>query len=163
MVEAPGAGRGPQRIRAIRPFRPDDLTAMSALDAAGTGEDRCHLFRAFADAGNDPRASSATDGALGGFVVRAPWGGGATIAPDPEDALAILHARRRRPGSGAAGPGRRARVATRRASSVCAARGWTEAWRAPRLVRGDPLGLAAGRDLGPVQPRRRLNGDRERT
>jgi len=35
------------------------------------------------------------DGEVRGFVIRAPWGGGATVAPDPMDAMRILRARRR--------------------------------------------------------------------
>ena len=50
------------------------------------------------------RASSSATGRIGGFVIRAPWGGGATIAPRVEDALAILHARRVAAGPGQARP-----------------------------------------------------------
>ena len=90
----------------VRPFRAEDLGAMAALDAAATGEDRTHLLRAFA-APDTTRVLARDDGSLGGFVVRAPWGGGATIAPRIEDAEAILHARRiaswrRGPGAGRA-------------------------------------------------------------
>jgi hypothetical protein len=53
------------------------------------GEDRHHLLAAFA-APDSTLCLDRPDGSLGGFVVRAPWGGGATIAPDPDDAMAIL-------------------------------------------------------------------------
>lgn len=76
--------------------------------------------------------------ASGGFVVRAPWGGGATIAPDLADALAILTARRH-----AYPADRRVRCgilsSNERGAAALEADGWSEAWRAPRLVRGEPL------------------------
>jgi len=124
----------------IRTFEPGDLGALARLDRAATGEDRRHLLEAFASregtrvlAGGD-----ADDGGIAAFVVRAPWGGGATVAPDPADALAILEARRR-----AAGPARRVRAGILSLNlaglAQLRAAGWTEAWRAPRLIRGDPL------------------------
>jgi len=136
-LEAPGLpDAGPPNGR-IRPYRPDDLAAMADLDRAATGEDRRHLLEAFATE-ESARTVARSDGALGGFVVRAPWGGGATVAPDPDDAIAILDARRR-----AAGPDGRVRAGVlaenedgyRRLTDL----GWTDAWSAPRLVRGAPL------------------------
>ena len=110
---------------------------MAALDAAATGEDRTHLLDAFA-APDTTRVLARDDGSLGGFVVRAPWGGGATIAPRIEDAEAILHARRI--ATGAAGRVRAGLLAENEAGlDRLAALGWTESWRAPRLVRGEPL------------------------
>jgi GNAT superfamily N-acetyltransferase len=144
VVEAPGTGAdasgaaaaGPPDPR-VRPFRPDDLEAMARIDLAATGEDRRHLLRAFAT----PASSTVLDDpahGIGGFVVRATWGGGATIASDPDVATALLEARRRR-----TGPDRhvRAGVLAENASGIARLvdAGWTEAWRAPRLVRGAPL------------------------
>jgi len=120
----------------IRPFEHVDLTAMIALDAAATGEDRGHLMSAFAN----PGSARVLDmgGAIGGFVVRAPWGGGATIASRLDVAGAILHARRV-----AHGPDGRVRAGLLAENEAglerLLAEGWTEAWRAPRLVRGDPM------------------------
>ena len=135
-MEAPGLPAGPVDPR-IRPFRQDDLAAMGALDAAATGEDRHHLLDAFATA-DTTRILTSPSGRLEGFVVRAPWGGGATIAGVPSDAMAILEARRR-----AAGPARRVRagILAENAEGLerLEAAGWTEAWRAPRLIRGDRL------------------------
>jgi predicted N-acetyltransferase YhbS len=142
IVEAPGLGpehadpvaEGGARIR---PFRPADLDEMASLDTAATGEDRAHLIAAFADA-TTTRCVERADGSLGGFVVRAPWGGGATIAPDLDEARAILHARRL-----ASGPDRHVRaglLAENEAGLAALERdGWRESWQAPRLVRGDPL------------------------
>jgi hypothetical protein len=108
---------------------------MSALDAAGTGEDRAHLFSALATPATT-RCLERDDGTLGGFVVRAPWGGGATIAPDPDDALAILHARRL-----ATGPEKRVRAGLLESNAGglerMLAAGWTDSWTAPRLIRGE--------------------------
>jgi len=136
IMEAPPVEHGEADGR-IRPFRAGDLPAIEALDAAATGEDRAHLLRAFASA-ESARVLEHDDGSLGGFVVRAPWGGGATVAPRVDDATAILDARRL-----ASEAGRRVRagvLADNEAGlEVLGATGWTEAWRAPRLIRGDGL------------------------
>jgi GNAT superfamily N-acetyltransferase len=140
-----GGGGGPPDIpaatatpdRRVRAWRPADLDGMAALDAAVTGEDRRHLLEAFA-APDGTRVVVGDDDRPLGFVVRAPWGGGATIAPAVEDAMTLLDARR------AAYPAdRRVRAGIVLENEAGAARlaaaGWTEAWRAPRLVRGAPL------------------------
>lgn len=133
-IEAPGIGEG-EADRRIRPFRASDLEAMAALDADATGEDRAHLLAALA-APDTTRCLEHDDGTLGGFVLRAPWGGGATIAPDPADALAILHARRL--AAGAARHVRAGVLATNeRGLERLARAGWTDAWQAPRLIRGE--------------------------
>ncbi len=135
IVEAPGVESADPDPR-VRPFRSSDLDAMAALDAEATGEDRAHLLRAFASP-ESARCLELDDGSLGGFIVRAPWGGGATIAPRPDDAAAILAARRI-----ASGPGQRVRAGLLMENAAgmdrLARDGWTEVWRAPRLVRGDP-------------------------
>ncbi len=134
MLEAPGLDAAKADPR-IRPFEPPDLAAITALDHAVTGEDRAHLHRAFAHP-DSARVLFRDDGSLGGFVVRAPWGGGATIAPEIDDAEALLHARRV-----ASGPGRLVRAGLLDENEAGRDRllgaGWTESWRAPRLVRGD--------------------------
>lgn len=133
---AGGSGRGPGD-GGIRAFRAADLESMASLDRAATGEDRRHLLAAFAGSETTMVLASGSD-APSGYVVRAPWGGGATIAPDPPSALAILRARRL-----AAGPDRRVRagilIENEAGARALAADGWTEAWRAPRLERGEPL------------------------
>jgi len=121
----------------VRAFRSDDLDAIAALDRAATGEDRRHLIAAFASP-DTTRVVTRERDRPGGFVIRAPWGGGATIAPRADDAIAILRARRL-----AAGPERRVRAGilleNEAGAAALIADGWTEAWRAPRLVRGRPL------------------------
>jgi GNAT superfamily N-acetyltransferase len=130
-MEAPGlAGEPPPGVRA---FAPADLAAIVALDRAATGEDRSAALRAFA-APSTARVL-VRDGDVRGFVIRAPWGGGATVASTLDDAMTILQAR-----LVAAGPGRTVRCGILLDNEVGAAAleaaGWTEAWRAPRLVRG---------------------------
>ena len=136
MLEAPGLGGEPVDPR-VRAFDPFDLPAMAVLDRAATGEDREHLHRALATP-ETARVLEHADGSLGGFVVRAPWGGGATIAPDLRDAEVLLHARR-----AAVEPDKRVRVGllaeNARGLERLLSTGWAEGWRAPRLIRGDPL------------------------
>lgn len=133
-LEAPGLGAGLDN-GPLRAFRSEDLGAMAALDAGATGEDRRHLLEAFA-APDTTRCLERADGRLGGFVIRAPWGGGATIAPDPDDGLAIAQARR-----AAAPPGKRVRVGLLDTNQGGLDRlrraGWSEAWNAPRMIRGE--------------------------
>jgi len=136
ILEAPGLADEAADPR-VRPFTDADLARIEALDRVATGEDRAHLLRAFA-APDSTRVFEHDDGTLGGFVVRAPWGGGATIAPRIEDAQVILHARRV-----ASGRDKRVRagllVENVAGLELLEATGWTESWRAPRLIRGDPL------------------------
>lgn len=136
MLEAPGLEDAPIDPR-IRPYRPADLAAMADLATAASGEDRRHLLAAFASP-ETAQCLVRDDGTLGGFVVRAPWGGGSTIAPQLEDAEAILHSRRV-----GRGPEHRIRAGLMAENEAGAERllatGWTEAWQAPRLLRGDPL------------------------
>jgi ribosomal protein S18 acetylase RimI-like enzyme len=137
-LEAPGRGAGPGTATPrIRAFRPPDLATMAALDRAATGEDRAHLLEAFSSP-TSTRVVLGADDVARGFMIRAPWGGGATIAPDPDDALALLEARR--DGYAADRKVRAGTLADNVAGlAALAAHGWTEAWRAPRLVRGEPL------------------------
>ena len=120
----------------IRAFDADDLDGMTALDRRATGEDRRQVIEALASP-DGTRILEGDDGPAG-FVIRGPWGGGATVAPDVPDALAILHARRL-----ASGPDKRVRcgilLENIAGAEALEADGWTEAWRAPRLIRGAPL------------------------
>jgi ribosomal protein S18 acetylase RimI-like enzyme len=120
----------------VRAFDRADLDALCALDLAATGEDRGHAIRRFAS----PETSRVldVDGTIRGFVIRAPWGGGATVARDRGDAMRLLEARRR-----ASGAGGRVRVGLveDNAAGLAAleAAGLTPIWSAPRLIRGEPL------------------------
>ncbi|MBI2762260.1 MAG: GNAT family N-acetyltransferase [Chloroflexi bacterium] len=127
----------------VRPFAPADLPSMLALDREATGEDRAHAIRRFA--APDSTRVLRVAGMVRAFVIRAPWGGGATIAPEHASARRILDARRR-----ASGPHGRVRVGivTMTGSDGrvrdtdrkrIAALGLRPVWSAPRLVRGEPL------------------------
>ena len=136
ILEASGLGDEPIDPR-IRAYEAADLSGMAQLSAAATGEDRMHLLKAFAS----PETAICLvrdDGTLGGLVVRAPWGGGSTIAPHLGDAEAILHARRV-----GRGPDHRIRaglvVENEAGLERLLATGWTDSWGAPRLIRGEPL------------------------
>jgi ribosomal protein S18 acetylase RimI-like enzyme len=142
IVEAPGLAVPIARsdvapARHVRAWRDEDLPGAAALDQAATGEDRTHLLAAFATPSS---ARVVIDDAerLCGFVVRAPWGGGATIAVGPDDAIALLDARRL-----AAGPEGRVRAGLIAANTDgldrLAAEGWIDIWQAPRMIRGAPL------------------------
>jgi GNAT superfamily N-acetyltransferase len=143
-MEAPGrAGdaedpaTGSDGDRRVRAYAPADLEAMRDLDARATGEDRGHLLEAFATP-TTTRIVVDASGRPGGFLVRPPWGGGATIAPVADDALALLDDRRARyPGDRMV----RAGVLDTNVAGLerLVQAGWTEAWRAPRLQRGAPL------------------------
>jgi len=136
ILEAPGLADAAPDPR-LRPYRASDLPAMAALSSAATGEDRMHLLAALASPAT-ATCLERDDGTVGGFVVRAPWGGGSTIAPRLEDAEAILHARRV-----GRGPEHRIRAGLLAENEAgidrLLATGWTDSWGAPRLVRGDPL------------------------
>ena len=133
IVEAPGLADAPLDAR-VRAFRPGDMSSITALDATATGEDRAHLLRALATP-DTTRCIERADGTVAGFVLRPPWGGGATIVPDPDDALTLLHARR-----AASTPEKRVRAGLLDTNeggiSRLLAAGWTDAWGAPRMIRG---------------------------
>lgn len=121
---------------AVRALAAADLDSILDLDREATGEGRSHIIRRFAS----PETAKvlAVEGEVRGFVIRAPWGGGATIAPDPADALRILQTRRR-----ASRPGGRVRVGVLEDNAaglaVLEAAGLAPVWSAPRLARGAPL------------------------
>ncbi|MEW5991485.1 MAG: GNAT family N-acetyltransferase [Chloroflexota bacterium] len=121
---------------AVRAFTPADLAAIVDLDRTATGEDRVHAIRRFAS----PAAARVLDidGSVRGFVIRAPWGGGATVAAETADAIRILDTRRR-----ASGRGGRVRVGLVEENTAglaaLEAAGLTPVWSAPRLIRGNPL------------------------
>jgi GNAT superfamily N-acetyltransferase len=138
ILEAPGLpGADDAATPRVRAFRPEDLEAMLALDRAGTGEDRRALVRRLATA-DTARVAMDAQGRVAGFVIRAPWGGGATIARSIDTALDIVAARRM-----TAGPGGRVRVGLLQENAEGFERldalGFTPQWAAPRMVRGESL------------------------
>jgi GNAT superfamily N-acetyltransferase len=122
---------------AVRAFTTADLPAARRLDRAATGEDRALTLAACA---SEPGglALAGADGILRGFALRAPWGGVATIAPAPDDALRILRARLR-----AAGPGHLVRTGLVASNTDGITRlqgeGWVEVRGIVRMERGEPV------------------------
>lgn len=120
----------------VRAFAPADLPAMVDLDRRATGEDRSAALATFA-APTTARVLVERD-RIDGFVIRAPWGGGATVAGSVGAALVLLGAR-----LAAAGSQRTVRCGILLENDAGAraleTAGWTEAWRAPRLIRGRTL------------------------
>jgi GNAT superfamily N-acetyltransferase len=125
-------GRWPPRA-----FRPADLGRIIELDRDATGEDRSHLLEALASPATT-RCVMDGHGAVAGFRLRPPWGGGATIAAEPEAAIALLDDARTRLAPGAT---MRAGVPSSNGPALATleARGWTVVYRVPRMVRGAPL------------------------
>ena len=84
------------------------------------------------------RVTLAPGGEVAGFVIRAPWGGGATIATSADAALAIIAARRV-----VAGPVGRVRVGVLQENAAGIERlhelGFRDQWAAPRMIRGEPI------------------------
>jgi hypothetical protein len=121
----------------VRAYEAADLDAVLALDRHGTGEDRGHAIARFADP-EATRVATSRAGAIAAFVIRAPWGGGATVARSSEAALEIVTARRR-----AAGTEGRVRVGLVDENVDGLARlteaGFRPMWSAPRMIRGEPL------------------------
>ncbi|MGH9885435.1 MAG: hypothetical protein ACREBE_07890, partial [bacterium] len=101
---------------------------------AGTDEDRRELIARLATP-DTARVATAADGAVAGFVIRAPWGGGATVALSMDAALDIIRARRI-----TAGPAGRVRVGLLQENEAGINRlhelGFTDSWAAPRMIRG---------------------------
>ena len=130
----PGSVGGGQPVRSMAP---SDLDAIAALDREATGEDRRHALAAFATP-TTARVLPAADGGVDAFVIRAPWGGGATVARSVEGALSIIDARRR-----ASGPAGRVRVGiladNHQGLERLTAAGFAMQWSAPRMIRGEPL------------------------
>jgi hypothetical protein len=123
--------------RVVRDLRPVDTPAILAADRDATGEDRSELVSAIAAVGTGWVLPGA-DGSIRGHVLRAPWGGGSTIAADPKDALALLEHRR----SVAAADGTvRCGILDGNATGrrLLEAAGWTLQTTHPRLVRGPEL------------------------
>jgi GNAT superfamily N-acetyltransferase len=126
-------GRDPR----IRPFGPDDLPAVLALDRDATGEDRGLVLETLVNPSSTYVAIDAA-GTVRGYLARTPWRGGALIAPDPDDALRLLERRRRSTGvSGKAGAG--VLASNTRGREALLAAGWNEEMGNVRMIRGEPL------------------------
>jgi predicted N-acetyltransferase YhbS len=120
----------------IRPFDPSMLPGIVALDGLGTGEDRSVLMERVANP-ETARVLVGDDGSQRGFVIRAPWGGVALVAPEVDDAIHLLEWRRHQAGLDhpvyaglPGGDDRRMRLVSA---------GWTPAGAGTRMIRGEPL------------------------
>ena len=138
ILEAPGIDAGDGgAVQRVRAFAADDLEATLAIDRAGTGEDRRALLSRLATP-ETARVAVGADGSVDGFVIRAPWGGGATVARSQDAALEIVRARRF-----AAGPAGKVRVGLLQENGVGVERlhelGFEDSWAAPRMLRGEPM------------------------
>jgi GNAT superfamily N-acetyltransferase len=121
----------------VRAFSGADLEAALRLDRFATGEDREPILRALLNPSSTLVAVGPDDD-VRGYAARAPWRGGAIIAPDPDDALRLLERRRHVPGvSGKTGAGVLASNEAGRARLRAA--GWTEEPGGVRMIRGEPL------------------------
>jgi GNAT superfamily N-acetyltransferase len=126
----------------LRPMLPADLERVGALDRRATGEDRSVLLGSLVDRGwvlED--GDGGAGGRLRGFLVAINADSGALVAPDPADALVLLH-QLRFLGSGRTGvvrsvvldvhvPGRR----------LLAETGWEWSFQTPRMLRGPAIVL----------------------
>jgi hypothetical protein len=121
----------------IRSFTPGDLDAIVALDRFATGEDRSAVLRSLLKPSSTWVVADA-HGAVRGYLARAPWRGGALIAPSPDAALRLLEARRRSTGiSGKAAAGVLGGNTVGRERLRAA--GWLEEGSGVRMIRGEPL------------------------
>ena len=135
LVQAP-EGEPPPADGAVRAYDPDDFDAIAGLDRKATGEDRSEILRSLTADPSLCRVASRSDGTIGGFVLRAPWGGRALVATEPDLALALLDERRRATGHPFTIGLLEANVEGRRR---LARAGWAERPGGPRLLRGEPL------------------------
>jgi GNAT superfamily N-acetyltransferase len=145
ILEAPGlmaddgraAGDGRSAASPVRPYGAADLDSMLSLDRAGTGEDRSAVIRRLATPVT-ARVAIGDEDAIDGFVIRAPWGGGATVARSTDAAVAIATARRV-----TTGPTGRVRVGILAENEAGRERlhevGFVDQWSAPRMIRGEQL------------------------
>jgi predicted N-acetyltransferase YhbS len=118
----------------LRRLGPSDLDDAATIDGVATGEDRRRVLAAMLDV-EGGIALRDTDGALQGFVARAAWGGGATVATSLDAAARLLEARRLR-----AGPDQTVRAGTpiENEAGIAAleAAGWRPTYRARRMELG---------------------------
>ena len=132
------AGLAPSNAdEGVQPFDPSMLPGVIALDRLATGEDRSAVLERLASP-ESSRVLLGADGEVGGYLIRAPWGGVSLIAPEADDAIRLLEWRRRQAGVGHpvyagfpdTGDSRRARLQSE---------GWTPAGAGTRMIRGEPL------------------------
>lgn len=121
----------------IRLYAQRDRDAVLALDRDATGEDREAVLDRLLRTETAWVTRDASDRPTG-YFLRPPWRGGAVIAPDADDGLALLELRRRltrRDGKAGAGMLASNTIGRQRLRNA----GWTEELANARMVRGEPL------------------------
>ena len=117
----------------IRRMLPGDLPAVCRLDRRMTGEDRSHLLQALEGPG---WVATGDGGEVRGYHLPVPWGGGPTVAPDPDAAVRLVRLVR-----ALAGPDGIVRfwLASENEKGVEHMReiGFKQVSRLPRMARGD--------------------------
>ena len=134
----------------IRRMTLDDLSGARALDRRATGEDRTGFIESLAASG----WIATRAGAVVGFHLTWPWGGGPIVADDPATGFALIGmARRLQPGPprGLGLP-----LTNDAAMKHLATHGITADRYLTRMWLGSPPPLAAGDDLRRLQLRRWL-------
>jgi ribosomal protein S18 acetylase RimI-like enzyme len=129
-------------IERVRPYSPEMLPSILALDREANGADREPVLRALV-APETAQAAVAPDGSVGGFLLRGPWGGASLVARDPEDAIRLLEWRRRRVGPDVVVATGLPGLNTAGRDRLLAA-GWVEAPGGTRMIRGAPLDWRPG-------------------
>lgn len=137
-----GLSRPAETPERIRPFAASDLDAVLAIDRSATGEDRAAVLRTLLATHDGWITRDASDGATG-YFLRPPWRGGAVIAEDPRDALALLELRRRVTASGGHA-GANVLASNHRGRAALTGAGWQEELANVRMIRGEPLDWQPG-------------------
>jgi predicted N-acetyltransferase YhbS len=121
----------------VRPFEPAMLREVIALDRRATGEDRSTLIRLLATP-DSARIVVGANGAIAGFLIRAPWGGAAVVAPEADDAIRLLDWRRRQAGTDHAVHAGIPEGDDHRGKRLLS-EGWAAGGAGTRMIRGAPL------------------------
>ena len=123
--------------RHIRVYEPGMLPAVADLARRATGEDRSAILARVATT-ETARVVAGSDGSVRASLVRAPWGGVALVAPEPDDALRLLEWRRRQVGPDGQVSASLPDTNDDRPARLLAA-GWAESGGGTRMERGEPL------------------------
>jgi hypothetical protein len=113
------------------------LPAVVELARRATGEDRSSIMASVATP-ETARVVVGDDGSVRASYVRAPWGGAALVAPDPDDAIRLLDARRRDVGPDGHVSASLPDTDDDRPARLVAA-GWTPSGAGTRMQRGTAL------------------------
>jgi GNAT superfamily N-acetyltransferase len=131
----------PPPDRLIRPLRPDDLAAVCELDQLATGEDRSAALRVLAELNGGwilEQRGGPHGGRPAGFLLPTERTYGAVVAPRFDDGLFLLDLHRWvAPDESSVRAG--IPHEHQKGWQELIARGWSETWRAPRLILGPSI------------------------